>query len=1118
MKKYDHQKIEKKWQKIWKERKTYNVKENSKQKKSYVLDMFPYPSGEGLHVGHPKGYIATDVYSRFKKAQGLTVLHPMGWDAFGLPAENYAIKNKIHPKIAVEKNIKRYKDQLSHIGLSYDWDREVNTTDPAYYKWTQWIFLEMFKSGLAFQSYEPINWCPQCQTGLANEDLDNGRCERCDSVVEKKPMRQWVLRITDYAEKLLDGLNGLNWPSSIIESQRNWIGKSTGAHISFTLQKKFNYVIIHGAKTTPKGQFIPWLKKELEKQGHTVTVPALPDAFNPHPDVQAHYVLEHTEFNENTIIIAHSLGVTVALKVLEKIKKPIYKTILVDGFVTPEFRRALSKDEKKIFELDYQKIKRNAKEIISLCDSVGNRIPSLETTRLNDLVGGRLIEVRPEKEHFCGTKETSILEHALEKLTVFTTRPDTLYGATYLVIAPEHTLVQKTKDFNVNKKEIEDYLQKTKKKAEIERTAEGKEKSGVELKGVSVIHPATGNTIPIWIADYVLPQYGTGAIMAVPSHDERDYDFAVKYNLPIKEVVIPSVFDITNPPQKGKEYTKRNIILGIVWDEKNDRYLCLKWKEQPWTTFITGGIEDGEDALLSAQREIAEETGYTDLELIRPLGRTESFFFATHKNVNRQVLCHSFLFKLKSNSKQKRDAFESSQYDTVWLTREEIEKTKIQHAEFPILWNKVKSGKNIYQGEGILVDSGEFSHKKTESARELIAKKFGRISTQYKLRDWVFSRQRYWGEPIPVIHCDACGVVPVPLKDLPVTLPNVKYYEPTGTGESPLAHISSFVNTTCPQCKGKAKRETNTMPQWAGSCWYYLRYMDPHNSKSFVSLQKEKYWSPVDLYVGGAEHATRHLIYARFWHKFLFDKGYVSTQEPFMRLHHVGLVLAQDGRKMSKRYGNVINPDDIVKTFGADTLRLYEMFMGPFSQNISWNEDSIIGPRRFLEKIWRLQDKVSTKKVTYEHNTYKLLQKTIEKVGIAIEEFSFNTAVSSLMILVSEMEKEGAIAKKDYEKLLIIISPFAPHITEELWNILGNKGSVYGQKWPVFEVITDEQFTVAIQVNGKMRATIETRDTDEQKIIEDARKNSVIQKWIQGKNIKKIIYVKGRVLNIIIEN
>ncbi len=782
-KKINFQEIETKWQGQWQESGLYKTDMQTDKEKLYVLDMFPYPSGEGLHVGHPKGYIATDIYSRFKKMSGYEVLHPMGWDAFGLPAENFAIKNKVHPRVAVEKNITNFKVQLAKLGFNYDWSHEINTTDPEYYRWTQWIFLQLLKKGLAYQSFEPINWCPSCQTGLANEDLESdGTCERCGSEVEKRPMRQWVLKITDYADRMLADLDTLTaWPDHIKEAQRHWIGKSEGTEIDFKL-------------------------------------------------------------------------------------------------------------------------------------STG------------DIV------------------------------TVFTTRADTLFGATYLVLAPEHALVAQ---LPVNNREVvSDYIHTTQQKAEQDRLDATKEKTGVRLEGVTATNPVTGEEMPVFIADYVLAHYGTGAIMAVPAHDDRDGAFAEKFSLPSKTVISES---------------------------------------------------------------------------------------------------------------------------------------------------------------GELIDSGEFTGMTSADAKAAITEKVGGKSTStYRLNDWVFSRQRYWGEPIPVIHCEHDGVVPVPEDQLPVRLPDVDNYAPTGTGESPLADISEWVNVTCPTCGGPAKRETNTMPQWAGSSWYYLRFIDPHNTEAMISPDLEKQWAPVDVYVGG-DHAVRHLIYARFWHKFLYDLGIVHTIEPFTRLEFLGFILAEDGRKMSKRWGNIINPDDVVAQNGADTLRVYEMFMGPFENTIAWNVDSLVGAQRFLERVNGLSEHFVKEE---DVDITKLLHKTIAKVREDIENFKFNTAVSAMMIFVNRAEKQG-LSSDSYETLLKLLAPFAPHLTEELWHQRGQQTSIHLEEFPEAnpDLLTNQKIRIGVQINGKLRADIEiTPATTEAEAVVLAKNHPQIAAYLKDAEITKVIFVPGRILSFITKN
>ncbi len=941
---YDHRTIEKKWQEQWEKAGLYHTKEDTSKPKCYVLDMFPYPSGEGLHVGHPKGYIATDVYSRMKRLQGFNVLHPIGFDAFGLPAENYALKMKTNPMVMTAQNVARYKEQLSILGFDYDWSREVNTTDPKFYRWTQWIFLKMLEKGLAYESYEPINWCPKCLTGLANEDLDGDRCERCDTLIEKKPMRQWVLRITDYADRLLADLDKLEWPASIKESQRNWIGRSEGAEIDFNIKA------------------------------------------------------------------------------------------------------------------------------------------------------------------------------SSAKITVFTTRPDTLFGATYVVLAPEHSLVNELLEKVSNKSEVEAYCDAVKTKTEIERTAVGKEKTGVQLKGVTAINPANNEELPVYVADYVLAHYGTGAVMAVPAHDVRDFAFAKKYHLPVKEVVIPERVDKRNPPVAGKKSVTRENVHVIIRNPRNGKFLCLKSKKYWWTTFPMGGVEQGESILDAARRELLEETGYKNITNEQILGgQVRAEYFAAHKDQNRVSYTTAVYAELVDEERSEITKEEEENNDIVWLDESEINPVTMCHAEMDIWLLRLKEKESMHIDGGVLVNSGDFNGLSNEDAKKKITHFVkGKWTTMYRLEDWVFSRQRYWGEPIPLVHCEKCGVVAVPENELPVLLPKVESYEPTGTGESPLANIADWVNTTCPTCGGKATRETNTMPQWAGSSWYYLRYIDPNNTMALIDKEKEKYWSPVDMYVGGAEHATRHLIYARFYHKFLYDIGVVNYEEPFKRLYNVGLVMATDGRKMSKRWNNVVNPDDVVAQYGADTMRLYEMFMGPFTQAVSWSTESIIGPRRFLERVWRLQEKIITAGDT--HDVESIIYKTIKKVGEDIESFDFNTAISALMILVNEMEKATVLLRSQYETLLVLLTPFAPHITEELWHTLGNAESINLSQWPVYDSskTTAREIDIAVQVNGKVREIVtvpsSASDEDIQKL---ALEQKMIVKWVGDQEIKKIIMVKGKLVNIV---
>jgi leucyl-tRNA synthetase len=960
-KEYDHKTIEKKWQEKWQEYGIYKTSEDVLKPKKYILDMFPYPSGAGLHVGHPKGYIATDILSRMYRMQGFNVLHPMGWDAFGLPAEQFAIKNQIHPKIAVDKNVKTYKRQLQMIGLDYDWSREVNTTDPQYYKWTQWVFLQMFKKGLAFESYEPINWCPSCKTGLANEDLEDGKCERCGSEIEQKPLRQWVLRITDYAEALLADLDTLDkWPDSVKTSQRNWIGKSEGAEIEFKI-----------------------------------------------------------------------------------------------------------------------------------------------------------------KNH-------------QSKIKVFTTRPDTLFGATYVVLAPESHLVHELKNSIQNWHEVSEYIEEIKKKPALERQ-KNKEKTGVELRGILAINPANGEDIPVWIADYVLVNYGTGAVMAVPAHDERDFEFAKKYNLSIKEVVsfyYEGVGD--SAPQQEKETLNREVVDVIIENEKGEFLLIKENANNAEKIHFVGGGTEGEDELEALKKEIKEETGYIDFEIIEKIPNCVSAFAFRHTKLkNQNTYGYFFHVKLKSENRIASEV-EEGKHSLMWVKKEEV-KNLINWPHHLFAWEMFLKKERVFSEFGVLINSNQFNGLTSEEAKQKITEFVGgKMKTTYKLQDWVFSRQRYWGEPIPLVHAGG-KVYPLAESQLPLQLPEVERYEPSDSGESPLADIADWVNVqgsindagefvVSDDGEIEGRRETNTMPQWAGSCWYYLRYIDPKNNEVLVNANLEQYWMGgaegpeqsrgIDVYVGGMEHATRHLIYARFWHKFLFDIGVVSTTEPFSELHAPGLILAEDGRKMSKRWGNVVNPDEMVDRFGADAFRLYEAFMGPFDDAIAWNTDGVVGTRRFVERVVRIGENFIEQEA---ESVTRELHKLIKKVSSDIPTFKFNTSVSSMMSFINTVEKEGGLSKESFITFLKLLAPFAPHITEELWRELGNTSSIHTSAWPQVDEskLIRDTVEIVVQVNGKLRARIEVAfDAVQDDVYTHAMQEENVQKFVE-RAPKKIIFVPNKILNIV---
>lgn len=797
---YNHKELEQKWQKIWDEEKAFATSTDYSKPKYYALVEFPYPSGQGLHVGHPRPYTALDIVARKRRMQGYNVLYPMGWDAFGLPTENYAIQNHIHPKIVTKNNVERFKKQLHSLGYSFDWEREINTTDPSYYKWTQWIFLKLFKAGLAYKSEMPINWCTSCKVGLANEEVVNGVCERCGSEVVRKVKSQWMLKITEYADKLIQDLETVDYIERVKVSQKNWIGKSQGAEVDFAIAGKE------------------------------------------------------------------------------------------------------------------------------------------------------------------------------DKLRVYTTRPDTLFGATYMVVSPEHPLIDKYKDEIKNYDALVEYREMAARKSDFERTELAKDKTGVEISGLKAVNPVNQKEIPIWISDYVLMTYGTGAIMAVPAHDERDWDFAKKFNLPIIEVVAGSEVSV-------------------------------------------------------------QEAVYTDV--------------ATGTLVNSAFL------------------------------------------------------------DGLSV-----AEAKEKIISYLEERGIGTAKTNFKLRDWVFSRQRYWGEPIPIVKCEKCGFVALDEKELPLELPDVDSYMPTDNGESPLAAITDWVNTTCPCCGGPAQRETDTMPQWAGSSWYFLRYTDPTNTEALASKEALEYWMPVDWYNGGMEHTTLHLLYSRFWHKFLYDEKIVPCPEPYQKRTSHGMILGSNGEKMSKSRGNVVNPDDIVRDYGADTLRTYEMFIGAFELSASWSEDGVKGCRRFLDRVWKLQD-ILVDGDTYSEDMETKMHQTIKKVSSDFEHLKYNTAIAAMMALINEFYKKNEINRAEYKTLLLLLNPVAPHITEELWQLMGNEGRVYQSSWPQYDEAktVEAAVEIAVQVNGKTRALIKVAsDVDKDAAIAAAKE--ALGDKLTG-NIIKEIYVPGRIVNIV---
>lgn len=946
---YNYQEIEKKWQEYWDTTNTYVTKTETEKKKFYMLVEFPYPSGVGLHVGHARVYTASDVQARFKKARGYNVLFPMGWDAFGAPAEQYAIKNHIHPKKAVEENIQVFKGQMKSLGLSVDWSREFSTTDPEYYKWTQWQFLQFYKAGLAYKDEKEINWCPKCKTGLSNEDAQGGVCERCGTKTTKKLKNQWLLRMSNYADKLLDGLKDTEFLDKVKTAQVNWIGKSVGALVKFPIK---------------------------------------------------------------------------------------------------------------------------------------------------------------------GTDDV---------LEVFTTRCDTLFGVTFMVISPEHSYLAKYKSCIKNIKEVEEYQEQARQKSEIERTDNTREKTGVKLEGLTAINPVNGEEIEIWVSDYVLASYGTGAIMAVPAHDERDYAFAKKFGIPIRQVIAKSFVGTGESAlRENQPITERQVVNAVIKHPTEEKYLCVRNRQFQWLNFVMGGIEESETTTQAAIREVVGETGYDDIEIEQELNFIYyDNFYAAHKKVNRHITCYTVVGRLNSLHTIDRTSEEKALADVEWISKDKVlEVLSTEAHKYDA--RRALLGENAYVEDGVHINSGFLDGlEKEEAIQKMInyleEHKLGKKEVNYRLQDWIFSRQRFWGEPIPMINCPKCGWVSVPEKDLPVLLPDVQAYEPTEDGESPLATIESWVNVKCPCCGEDAKRETDTMPNWAGSSWYWLRYMDPHNQRHLASIDDLKYWGQVDLYDGGMEHATRHLLYARFWNIFLHEQGLVPNSEPFLKRISHGMILGAGGEKMSKSKGNVVNPNDMIRDYGADALRVYEMFIGDYAKDAAWSENGLKGCKKFLNRIWNLQEKLNTEE-GFSPNLETIIHKTIKKVTEDIESLNYNTAVSSLMILLNEMDKQESISKKDYRLILQLLNPFAPHITEEL-NQKYQLGDMFtSSSWPTYDQAKteSEELELAVQINGKVRGTIRVKKDEEKEVLENLAKDEEnVKRHLDGKEIIKVIVVPNRIVNIV---
>ena len=937
---YNHEEIEKKWREYWEKNETFktDVWDFSKPK-YYALDMFPYPSGVGLHAGHPEGYTATDIVSRMKRMQGYNVLHPIGFDSFGLPAEQFAIKTGKHPSGFTEANMETFRIQLKNLGLSYDWDREISTHDPNYYKWTQWIFIQLYKDGLAKYIDMPVNWCEELGTVLANDEVIDGKSERGGYPVVRKNMKQWVIDIPKYAEKLINGLDTLDWPESTKEMQKNWIGKSIGAHVNFKV-----------------------------------------------------------------------------------------------------------KDSNREF-------------------------------------------------------------------TVFTTRPDTLFGATYCVLSPEHELVDEiTTD---DKKEaVSTYKKEATKKSEMERTELNKDKTGV-FTGAYAINPVNGKEIPIWISDYVLATYGTGAIMAVPAHDQRDYDFAKEFGLEI----IPVIEQVTGEIRENESH--KDSIVAVIYDEKNDKYLTINWHELGGRLFVGGTRHENESALDCAKREIMEETGYNDIELVNECFPINHHYYAYNKNKAFSITANGLLFKLNSDRKVDTNLDDDEKFTVEWVDRKTIEEEVKDELHITVFNNTLNP--SAYAGEGIHVNSDFINGLNKQDAIDkmiewLEENKVGTKKVNYRLREWIFARQRYWGEPVPIVHYEDGTNEALDDKDLPLVLPELKDYQGKN-GKAPLENDQDWVNIIY---KGKkAKRETSTMPGSAGSSWYYLRYIDPHNDNEIANKELLKHWMPVDLYVGGPEHAVGHLLYSRMWGNYLYDKGISPVKEPFKKLVHQGMILGSNGLKMGKRHPKYcINPNDIAKKYGADTLRLYEMFMGPLEADKPWSDTGVEGARRWLDRVYRLYTEENKIKDEENKNLEKIFHQTVKKVTEDYETLNFNTAISQMMIFINAVYKEDVFPRKYAMDFIKLLNPIAPHMTEEIWSLMGHDNTIAYEEWPKYDIekTKEDTFFMVVQVNGKVRGKIEVAtDTSKEEMEKLAYEIENVKVHIEGHDVVKTIVVPKKLVNIVIK-
>lgn len=1130
---YHPQAIEAKWRKRWLAARTYEPDFKRAKKPYYLLMMFPYPSAEGLHIGSVRTFTGVDIFGRFMRMRGHDVFEPIGLDGFGIHSENFALKTGRHPMKLAAITEKNFYRQLGAIGNGFAWEERLETYDPNYYRWTQWIFAEMFRKGLAYRKKSAVNWCPSCKTVLADEQVIAGKCERCGTAVEKKDLEQWFFKITDYAERLLSNLEKIDWAEKVTIAQKHWIGRSEGAEIHFPVTPVFEYVFLHGYNSSPERCFWPWLLGEAERSGAPVSAPQLPNAAEPNIDEQVDFLLAHHEFRPNTVIITHSLGGPLALKLLAHLKSKIAGVVFVAPPIRPE--RADGKPKPNVvkatdWKFDFLRIRERAQWFTVLRDTSDHIIPQNQPAELAEALGARLVDAVAEVPHFNGEREPAVLRETGLAVSVFTTRPDTLFGATYLVLGPEHPIIQNWKSRIQNWPDVEAYIAEAKAKRDEERIVEEKGKTGVELKGVTATNPATNEKIPIWVADYVLGNVGTGAIMAVPAHDQRDIDFAKTFKLPVVTVIEP----VTGVPREDEEFRKS--IVAFVEDPKSGEVLTLDWGAKAGgTLLIGGGIEEGEDLIAAARREISEETGYTNLKFVATSERIHHHYVAISKgNIARRIEAVGLHFELidRKQMKSAPDTAERGKFSVRWLPKSEAGRL-ITDALHRYVFQKFAHGL-AHTGSGLLTRSEKFDGMPSEQAKSAITEFVGgRAVVQYRLRDWLLSRQRYWGPPIPMIFCDACakkgkgersdmpGWYAVATKDLPVKLPFLKNFRPTGTAASPLAVSKAFSRVRCPGCKSWARRETDVTDTFLDSAWYHLRYPSTRATRAKQAPWDPaitKKWLPVNMYIGGAEHSVLHLLYARFLGMVFSDWGLTEFEEPFTSFRAHGLV-TKDGVKMSKSKGNVVNPDEYLAAYGSDALRMYLAFLAPLEQGGSFSETGIRGITRFLERVWKFYDGAKFAAKT-DDALARQVHQTIAKVTKDVEALQYNTAISALMVLLGEFgEKRTSVSKGEALIFLQLVAPFAPHLAEELWVGRKQKGSIHRSEWPVADAraLAAATAVVVVQVNGRVRDRIEVSlGVAEAEVRARVLALPKVKAELGSREPKKFIYVPGRIANIVI--